>query len=270
MAFRYSWQIAAALSAMVVGLVLAQNPQPAEGVRQLYYFGAKASKDTLPPVQRSAARTKNATAEGQTSMAVMNLGLRYNLVLVQRGNVSVPVDSTRNFRNGECVAIEVQANRSGYLYVMGKQSDGNWIPLLPSMQMPDEINVLDPGMKVRAPKGYCFEITDPPGTETLVVVLSRDPRDFQKLYDGIRASSPVQNTAPRPAPQTPLQIADARLINSTVEQMSSQFGETRNLAVRRVTQPEMPEEPPYVVYVVNHSGRPSSTIVVRVEINHHY
>ena len=178
-------------------------------------------------------------------------------------------DSSRTFRKGECVAIELQANRSAYLYVMAKQSDGNWIPLIPSAEMPGEINVLDPGMKVRAPKGYCFEITDPPGTETLVVVLSRDPRDFRSLYEGIQGASPAPSE-PKPASVRPdvVQFASARPVNSAVERIAEQFGGTRNLAIHRIAQPQAPDEPQYSVYVVNRSDRPSSTLVARIEINH--
>ena len=41
-------------------------------------------------------------------------------------------DSDRVFRKGECVAIDFEANRSGYLYVLAKQSSGDWRPMSPA------------------------------------------------------------------------------------------------------------------------------------------
>ena len=64
-----------------------------------------------------------------------------------------------------------------------------------------------PGKKIRAPKEYCFEISDPPGTETLFVVLSRSPRDFFELYDAIKAPAHLVR---QPAPKPPRRRPDGR------------------------------------------------------------
>ncbi|MCX6633411.1 MAG: hypothetical protein NTW28_37930, partial [Candidatus Solibacter sp.] len=116
-----------------------------------------------------------------------------------------------------------------------------------------------------APKDYCFELNDPPGTETLFVVLSRSPRDFFELYDAIKA--PV-NPAPANSPRSnPVQLADARLVNSAVEKMAKAFG-TRDLVIKKVTPATDKQETDYSVYVVNGSDKPSSTVVKKVEIRH--
>src|SRR5208283_1278272 len=109
---------------------------------------------------------------------VVHLGIRYNLLLVDDANQGVAVDSDRVFRKGDRLAIEVEANRSGYLYVLARQSSGSWQALLPSAEMSGESNVIDPGSKIRVPRAYYFEIQDPPGSERLVLVFSRAPQDF--------------------------------------------------------------------------------------------
>jgi hypothetical protein len=197
----------------------------------------------------------------------MHLGLRYTLLLVD-ANTNTPTDSTRVFKQGECVAIELESNRSGYLYVMNRQSDGNWAPLIPSSQAPEETNTLDPGKRIRVPKEHCFQIDDPPGTETMVVVFSRDPRDFMQLYEGMKGSTPAE-AAPNPRRKAADQtlVADAGKVNSAVDQITKQFG-TRNLSIRRLDQPKTPQERPHSVYIVNVSDRPSSTLVARIEIRH--
>src|SRR6185437_10666296 len=147
-----------------------------------------------------------------------HLGLRYNLLLVNPDTgVSQQVSSTHIFRAGDCVALDIEANHSGYVYVLAKQSSGAWRPLLPSIDMPEETSVLDPGARKRVPANYCLEMKNPPGTETLFVVLSRSPSDVSDLYRGIRGlheKAPADDGGARPQKQAdaPLQIADARLV----------------------------------------------------------
>ncbi|HEV3333985.1 MAG TPA: DUF4384 domain-containing protein [Bryobacteraceae bacterium] len=257
----------------------AQEAKKPEGTRELYYFGSGA-KDTLPPIRKVALNpTKGASRQAPPRdasdpiTAALHLGLRYNLVLVnETTGRSQTADSDRVFHKGECVAIDFESNRSGYLYVLAKQSSGDWRPLFPSPEMSDQSNIIDPGQKVRAPNGYCFEITDPPGTETLTVVLSRDPRDFFELYQGIKGSTGP--TTPTPAPSSPkpeaspLQLADARLVNDAVARMAQQFGSTRDLVIRKVSQPVGSQEQSGGVYVVNASDKPTSTVVAKIEIHH--
>ena len=246
----------------------------------MYYFGA-GGKDKLPPIQKASAprqsgsstpqrKTETAAAEpappAAPEAAAVHLGLRYNVVLVDRaGTRSEIADPDRIFKNGDCLAIEFEANRSGYLYVMAKQSSGNWQPLFPSPEMTNETNQIDPGQKVRAPKGYCFEVSDPPGVETLFVVLSRDPRDFYELYRGIKGETPP----PTPGTTRPdaVQMASAKMVNNAVAQMAKQFG-TRDLIIRKVAQAADAREVPNSVYVVNASDKPSATLVTQLRIEH--
>jgi len=273
------------------GAMFAQQPEKkkVEGARDLFYFGAT-HKDTLPPIQKTSAPKTPRPAATQSASApktpaapvtaapayadsasTLHLGFRYTVQLVnQTTNKSEPVDPDRNFKKGECVRMEVESNQSGYLYVLSKQSSGGWLPLFPSSEMPDETNVADPGVKVHAPKDYCFEIDNPPGTETLFVVLSRSPRDFFELYDAIKTPAATSPGSDAKAPASAVQMADAGRMNSAVEKMAKNFG-TRDLVIRKVTPaPENKDnkEVDYSVYVVNGSDKPSSTVVKKVEIKH--
>jgi Domain of unknown function (DUF4384) len=268
---------------LAVWSAAAQQTQPAdsthkaatEGARELFYL-AVARKDSLPPIPRtSLAAGKKAGSSTAPSVTpadatpapapVVHLGIRYNLLLVDDANQGAAVDSERVFRKGDRLAIEVEANRSGYLYVLARQSSGSWQALLPSPEMSGESNIIDPGRKIRVPAAYYFEIQDPPGSEHLVLVFSRDPQDFYELYQGIRN----QNAAP--APSSPaaagVQLADASVVNSAVARMRQEFG-TRDIAIRKVAQPLSPGEPAGSVYVVNASDKPSSSVVTEIEVRH--
>jgi hypothetical protein len=253
-------------------------PQPVEGARDLFFAGA-APKDALPPVRKTAAKATPAgtpapgSAAGRAALGAMHLGLRYTLLLVTaRGDRGQAVAPERNFRKGDCVAVELEANRSGYLYVLSKQSSGDWVPLFPTPELSDQSNRIDPGEIVRTPKRACFEIDDPPGSETLFVVLSRDPRDIYEL------SESMKGPGDRPQPSSgPTQIASVGRINSAVDRLGEEYG-TRDLPFRQVAKPVPVQkasaapaarnETEHTVYVVNGSTKPVATLVTKVEILH--
>jgi hypothetical protein len=259
---RYLWCVATILS---TNFCVAQDqpPHPASGARELFYSGT-APKDTLPPpaAKPAAPATSTKAVAPAASTGALNLGLRYTLLLVGKsGAGGQPTDPERNFHKGDCVAVNIESNRSGYLYVLAKESSGDWSPLFPEAGAQQENNRIDPGQVVRMPKHSCFEIEDPPGAETLFVVLSRNLRDIDELAESIK----------NPGGKT----------NLAVDHVAQQFG-TRELSYRAVVNTEPPNTPPvnpvpqaapkkapeHAVYVVSGSDKPASTLVTRVEIRH--
>ncbi len=263
-------RIAFCSGALALGLaaVAQQEPSPS-GVRELFYAGVSA-REKLPPIQtkarparapaaprKQAPREETAAVVPAAYTGARNLGLRYNLVLVDRQTgASQTVSSTRNFVKGECFAIDIESNRSGYLYVLAKQSSGDWMPLFPSAQMTGETNVINPGEKVRVPARYCFEIADPPGTEKLFVALARDPGEVTDLNEGI-------------GPQKPgaMLLANAHLVNDAVARMSTATY-NRDIVIREIGPPASAREAANSVYVVNASDKPASRVVAEILVNH--
>lgn len=249
---------------LTAGAAFAQKAPPS-GARELYYFSVSPKKDPLPPIKTAKTKPAPAATTPAPDNAVAHLGFRYSVVLVdEKTNKTEAVDKDRTFRRGECFAIEVEANRSGYLYVLAKQSNGAWLPLLPTTEMPDEPNVLDPGQKIRVPATHCFSISEPAGAETLWVALSRDPRDIFELNEAIKGGG----AAPVKSSTDPVQMASARTVNKQVEAMNKQFGGTRNLSFKKVEKPQDPQESPYSFYVVNSSDKPMSTVVTQFDVKH--
>lgn len=255
MRFPREWVLVA-----MAGCLFGQSQQPNEtGARQLYYF-AVTKKDPLPPIRRDVP-VVTASANG-----VVHLGFRYSIALVNPDtNRAQTVDPDRIFRKGECFALQVEANRSGYLYVLARQSSGSWKAMLPTPEMSEESNILDPGTKMRVPAGYCFEVSDPPGSEVLTVILSRDPRDVYQLNQGVRSPEPTSPEGQRP--RATMELASARLVNSEVERMARQYG-TRDLLFHKIEKPQDPQEPPFSVYVVNSSDKPAAMVMTKVTIRH--
>jgi len=265
----------AVVSVAAVCVAEQAEPPKTEGARDLFFVGS-APKDTLPPVKKpSASAPKSAApkaAPATPNAAVQHLGLRYTLLVVKGSDArGEAVDPSRNFKKGECVAVEIESNRSGYLYVLAKESSGDWTPLYPPADAVAQDNKIDPGQVIRTPKQSCFEIEDPPGTETVFVVLSREPRDIQQLADSIKVPD---KDAPKPAVAV-VQTPPAEKVNAAVEQIAAEAG-TRDLPFQEVARPAAAppkkaparKEPPHSVYVVNGTPKALPTLVTKIEINH--
>ena len=226
----------------------AQKEQSAEGTRQLYYLG------TETPAEKTAPSNKPATA---------HLGLRYNVVLIGQNERREEIPSNRVLKEGDCFAIDLQTNHTGYLYVLARQSSGSWMPLFPSPDMAGLSNQIEPFKKVEVPKGYCFTVHKPAGKETLFVVLSRDKKDFFELYESVKARQEKGGAA-----SPDMQMAEAKQVDAAVEHLNEKFGGSRDLSITRVPDPVKNDEPRGAVYVVNTSGKPSSSLVTKIEILH--
>jgi hypothetical protein len=283
------------LPLIVLTASLSWCQQPGELSARALFYREQPDQDKLPPVaEAKPAPTAKPTAaarppkpaktpqpvaqqkqrEPRTSVPVIpvvqNLGLRYNVMLVDTASgAAQPADPERKFRRGECLALEFEANRSGYLYVLEQGSSGRWQPLFPSEQMPDESNIVRARTRVRVPSNHCFQIEDPPGVERMFVVLSRNPEDLYDLHQAIRGGQ-GGTTAPVPAggAQTPpVMLAMARL-NREVDRFAADL-RSRDLKIVKIARPEAAGEPANSVYVVNAStAAPADRVVTEIRIDH--
>lgn len=229
----------AAVLAIVSTMALMAQENSTEGTRQLYYL-ATPSKEEVPPIPHGNSVPSSA------NVATAHLGLRYNVVLVEPTGKSQQISSERVLNEGDCFAIDLRANQAGYLYVLARQSSGAWTPLT---DMPGQREALPAGKTVRVPSGACFSIHNPPGTETLFVVLSRDPRDFYELYESMKTKE-----------------GGNEQLSAAVAHMDEKFGGTRDITIARVGEPEEADEPRGAVYVVN--KKTSASIVTKIQVRH--
>jgi hypothetical protein len=261
--------------------------QPGELSARALYYREQPDEDKLPPVpaakpagaRKTAARPKTAAAKPQTPdgvpvrpavagiPVVQNLGLRYNVVLVDpRTGRSEPVDAGRMFESGECIALEFEANRSGYLYVLEQGSSGRWLSLFPSPEMPDESNVVRARSTVRVPARHCFEIEGVPGVERIFVVLSRNPEDLAQLHQAIRSGRP-EEPGPAPAGKSETTLLAMNRLDREIARFANDL-RSRDLRIKKIAEPEAAGEPPNSVYVVNASSTPADRVVTEVRIEH--
>lgn len=231
---------------LVLTTIATAQSQNAEGTRQLYYLGPEKAATKAP--------------SAKSSLGTMHLGLRYNVVLVHGKGSSEEVAANRVLKDGDCFAIDLQSNHSGYLYVLARQSSGSWIPLFPSPDMANQTNQISAFTKVEVPDGYCFTVHKPAGKETLFVVFSHDKKDFFELYESVKAKHEKG--------QGSEQLADAKQVDAAVENLNQKYAGSRDISITRIAQPVKKDEPRGAVYVVNTSDKPSSSLVTKIEVLH--
>jgi hypothetical protein len=192
---------------------------------------------------------------------VTNLGVRYNVLLVDTSsNSSQPVDPSSTFRNSDCLALSIQSNYDGYLYVLDRGSSGKWDVLLPNLALPEESNYIKARTDTRAPAQACFSLDNPPGVEHLYVVLARSPQDISQLNSAVKASRTAAASNGASESQNPAAIETqmARL---------EQGMHSRDLRITKVSTP-VAHEPANAVYVVDMSPSASDRIVTEIQLKH--
>jgi len=189
---------------------------------------------------------------------VQHLALRYNVLLVNRNDNRIieTADPARNFHEGDCVALEFEPNRSGYLYVLEKGSSGAWKPLFPSADLPNQSNVVKAQTRVRVPESTCFTIVPPKGEERVFVILTRNPADVYQLQKSIQRENDGTTS--------PLLAQNMNRLSQDMEKRLA----SRDLEVETVPQPQSPGERPYSVYVANVSNAAFDELSVEIQIRH--
>jgi hypothetical protein len=195
--------------------------------------------------------------------AAGTLALRYRLLLVDKTtNQATPVDAASIFHKDDCLALELEPNRSGYVYVLAKESNGNWHPLFPSPEIDGESEMVLGHTKQRTPQKYCFTLDEEAGDEHLYVVVSRDAEEVQDLHIALLNQNQQLPLADKGAAE----MADASAINKEANDMVTQLG-SRGF---KVTKPgaEAPSEEKYSVYVAPASLTKKDTVFTDILIKH--
>lgn len=123
--------------------------------------------------QKSGLSARDLFYEATDAPAAHRLGLRYSLLKIDPATrKEQTVDPDQNFKEGDCFAVEFTPNLSGHLYVLNLGSSGEWRPLLPSPDMPDEAGAVQANTTVRVPREFCFQLDGKRGVETLTVAIA--------------------------------------------------------------------------------------------------
>jgi hypothetical protein len=220
-----------------------------------------AGRKTDPKTEKSGAGPRPATSDGTPVIpaAGLHFGVRYNVLQItdRETRARKPVDPDSRFRAGDCVAVDLTANRDGFVYVFNQSSTGKWQALLPSPEMPEQSNAIRSGRAVVVPSEHCFEFDSNPGVEKLLVVLTEREEDQRSLGDAIR----------RTGESAPQLLAVTRL-NQEIELLRERQLIGRDIKIAKIGAPKAENETPHSVYAVRASAAPDERLVIEIELRH--
>ena len=124
----------------------------------------------------AGAQMLNASAGGARPIA-----LGYTVLMKDgAGRLSV-VDTAHEFKTGDSIAVALETNADGYLYLFNASDGKNPELLFPNAQIEGGANAVQAHVRATFPTGasadveYFIDVTDPPATEHLFIVFSRQP-----------------------------------------------------------------------------------------------
>jgi hypothetical protein len=173
-----------------------------------------------------------------TSGSFAPLVLKYDFLKKSGTRNWVAADLATEFRTGDRIKLNVEASERAYFYILSKGASGQW-------NIPDEEINGERRLPGHEPYEVPVEIifNDPPGQETLIIILSRKPiQDLQRLRDSRENAGPAK-------------IA-SNIEDSTVEGIRLK---ARDL-VFEVSSSES--------YVANGNGSPDALLWVDIILNH--
>ena len=209
----------------------------------------KFSKKETPGAKKSPAAVTVAT----TPPTRMPLGLRYTVLKRNSAGDYTEVDPESSFQSGDRIRIQVEANTTGYLYVVTQGSSGAWKPLFPAADVANGSNVIHRGDSRAIPSSGQFLFDQRAGTERLFLVLARQPEaDLDKFLYVL--GKPEDPSAAPPH----LLVASASVGDEVVDHLRKQVS-IRDLVFENVDN---------AAYVVNTSASADARLVVDIALKH--
>lgn len=156
----------------------------ASGAKALFYDEGDVSVQTSTKTKKKPAQKKKNKETAQNY-----LGISYWVDLVEPDGKVSRTTASRTFRSGDRIKLNLQANRNGYLYVVGVGSSGASRVLFPNAE--GVANGIKAKITYAVPFDSSLKFDNLPGEETLLVMLSEKP--MPELAPGTK-SIPEQET----------------------------------------------------------------------------
>ncbi|HKX00282.1 MAG TPA: DUF4384 domain-containing protein [Bryobacteraceae bacterium] len=269
----------------------AQQEERKLTARELFYAAVDTPAPAAPKASKSKARParhkpaapaaeeaarQTAPAEGPSqSLPVIQaayrpsgprpaLGLRYT-ILKRTADGQVETSADAVFHAGDRIRLAVEANDSGYLYVVNRGSSGTWKLLFPSTEIKDGDNRIERRVRYEIPSGYTFTFDEQQGEEKLFIVFSRQPEtDLEKLIYSLGQPNPAKE---KPAVEKPkMLLASAAFSDDLISKLRNVYA--RDLIVEKVDDEQPGPKKETAVYAVNPSGSEDSRVVADITLKH--
>ena len=244
---------------------------------------------TAPPAPREDGAVTVARRPAETAPAdyvpatysqgerkTIPLGLRYTILKLVDGRMTeVAPDAT--FRAGDRIQVSVEANDTGYLYIVHQGTSGTWKPLFPSAEIAEGNNRIEKGRTYVMPPKSRFYFDEQAGEEKLFIVFSRQPEaDLEKLVYKLQDGGRPEAPAPAAEPAAPKHAVPVMLA-SNMQIDDSLVGRLRNVYARDLVVEKVDDDTETAaaggrrekaVYVVNPGDTADARVVADVRLTH--
>ena len=157
---------------------------------------------SVVPVKRVAKPDRKPAARLRATERRALLTLQWRVFQRGDGNTQNEVDSRKQFQTGDQFKLAITANQRGYLYIVNQPPGKDAVLLFPDLRINRGMNLVAKDQEYIIPS-YCpsfsnpkdcwFEMSPPAGTETLIVIFSRErittlPNRIAKPYSVVKRS----------------------------------------------------------------------------------
>ena len=144
------------------------------GLSLTAHYGAVFAQTGAKALFHSGEGTTIATQPKTTASGVpaQYMGIAYWIERRARDGTVAKTSTTREFRSGERVRLQIKSNKPGYLYVLNIGSTGSSQVLFP---LGGEENMVAANETYSVPGNGFMRFDDNPGVETLLVMVSSRP-----------------------------------------------------------------------------------------------
>jgi hypothetical protein len=211
----------------------------------------------------------------KASGTTRSLALGYTIYLKDSTGALLAVPASKSYKSGDRIAIVLETNADGYLYVFDAENGKNPLMLYPNVQLNGGANDVRAHVRETYPSDLdlAFEFDATPATEHLFIVVSREPLAGVPTGDALAkfCAKGREDCYWRPTTAQWARITAAALNRGVTEARSTQIAQAN-------TEPVMPamlqrgiklkrEEPaPSVVRVSDSPG--AKMLVTKIELAH--
>lgn len=253
----------------------AQQPKPTARPKKQASLPkqTQTAKKSTPSSASDSTPAAEFAKTGEPEVQVMNassipLGLRYSILKRQNGAFH-EVDPESTFQSGDAIRVSVEANDTGYLYIVMKGTSGNWRLLFPSPEIDNGNNRVARGRRYQIPSKNAFVFDEQPGTEKLFLVLTRRPEpDLEKLIYALSSGQELPADTTRPEAKSMIMAENRQAIGDDLVNRLRGRVLARDLVFEKVDEKTPGEVKETAVYVVNHKRSADSRLVVDIQLEH--
>src|SRR5947209_13798132 len=149
---------------------------------------ASSGKDSEVTAQSGDGRAGDAGAKVLNASATLRpIGLGYTVFMKDKAGGLLAADASQEFHSGDRIAVALEPNTEGYIYVFNAENDADPVMLFPNVALENGSNAAHAHVRETYPTdvNYAFEFDQTPAVEHLYVVVSRRPLEGVPTGDAL-------------------------------------------------------------------------------------